>query len=812
VLERRKAVLVAEASAALVRFGAALIDAYAAHKRAHAVLDYEDLVLAARELLERSGGAAWVLYKLDGGIDHVLIDEAQDTSPDQWAVVEALAAEFYAGAGAHTGARTVFAVGDAKQSIFSFQGADPDSFERMRAHFRSSARDAAQRWEEVELDVSFRSADAVLLAVDAVFAQDAAKDGVVAPGQALRHRAAREGQAGQVELWPPVVPDERDEDAPWAPPLEYRHEKTPEVRLARAIARRIKGWIAAGEILASKNRPIRAGDVMVLVSRRTAFVDALVRSLKALSVPVAGVDRMVLSAQAAIEDLAALGRFLLLPEDDLTLAAVLKGPLYGFDDDVLFALAHGRTGTLWAELRRRAGERPEFVRAHAELAALLARADYVAPYELYAELLGARGGRSRILARLGRDARDPIDEFLALALAFESAHPPSLQGFLQWLETGAVEVKRDLEHGLRDEVRILTVHGAKGLQAPIVFLPDTFHTPRATDPVLWLGGKALLWPPRRGAEDAVSRAAREAASAARDRERRRLLYVAMTRAEDRLYVCGWQTRNKPDSDCWYNLIAAAMPGLGAPCDFDFTKDIGEDGWAGSGWRLETGQRAPPETAEDDRTSLPEPERDLPDWAHRAPPAEPPPRPLQPSRPDEDEPAVRAPAGDGAAAFRRGILVHRLLQLLPEIDPARRRDAALRYLALPSHRLDPAAREAIVAEVLRVLADPRFAAVFRPGARAEVALAGEVAGRIVSGQVDRLHVGADAVLVVDYKSNRAPPEAVEHTPRLYLRQLAAYRSVLERIYPGKSIYCALLWTAVPRLVAIPEELLAASRFD
>ena len=773
VRERCKALRVAEASAALTRFGAALLERYERHKRERAALDYDDLVLAARRLLEADGGSSWVLYKLDGGIDHVLIDEAQDTSPDQWEVVRLLTEEFFAGEGTRDTVRTVFVVGDRKQSIFSFQGADAAEFERMRQHF-------AQWAKPVALDISFRSTEAVLTAVDAVFA-----------GEGVRHRASRLGHAGLVEVWPAVKPGDKDEIAPWTLPLEYREEQAPDARLAEIIAEKIK--TLCGETLESRGRKIRPGDVMVLVARRTGFIDALVRQLKRRNVPVAGVDRMVLTDQLAVEDLMALGRFLLLPDDDLTLAEVLKGPLFGLSEDALFTLAHGRAGTLWQALGRRT--EPEFAHARAELSALLARADFTPPFELYADLLGPRGGRERIVARLGRDARDPLDEFLALALQYERTHAPSLQSFLHWLAAGNIEVKRDLEHGVRDEVRILTVHGAKGLQAPIVFLPDTMNVSNQSDPIVWTDDGVALWPPRRESEDAVSRAARAAARARRDEERRRLLYVAMTRAEDRLYVCGWQGRNAPPADCWYNAIAQAMPGIAAR--------VAELPVEGEGFRLVTKQDSAPEKDRADALPLPLPQRARPAWAEAAPKPEKADRPLTPSRPEGEEPPVRPPLGpDGRDAFRRGILIHRLLQALPDIAPEQHRAAALAFLA----REDADKPEAIVAEVLAVLNDARFAALFRPGARAEVALTGRIAGRLIAGQVDRLAVTEDEVLVVDYKSNRPPPRAVAGTPSIYLRQMAAYRAVLEQIYPGKSIRCAILWTAAPALFELPDAML------
>ncbi len=809
---------VAAASAALLRLGTRVVETYERHKSARGLLDYDDLILEVRDLLADPRGAAWVHYKLDGGIDHLLVDEAQDTNPEQWEVIRALSDEFFAGEGAREGPRTVFAVGDEKQSIYGFQRADPEKFAEMREFFGQRAWRARQAWKALDLGVSFRSTAAVLAAVDAVFARPEASDGVIAHGAEVRHDPVRVGAAGRVEIWPPVDPEETEPPEPWSPPLAAGSRPPPRARLAEAIAAKIARWTWEPEgeddpeaQLAARGRRMQPGDVMVLVRRRNEFVEELVRALKQRRVPVAGVDRMVLGEQLAVMDLVALGRVLLLPDDELSLATVLKGPLFGFTEDELFTLAHEREGGLWAALAERATAGEPYGRAHAELADLRARTDYLRPFELFAEVLGPRGGRRRLVGRLGFDANDPIDEFLSLAIAYERESTPSLEGFLHWLEAGRSEIKRDLEHG-GGAVRVMTVHGAKGLEAPVVFLPDTLQVPTRGPGVYWLSseddpGPLALWPIRKDYDGEAAAAARAAAGAARDREYRRLLYVAMTRAEDRLYVCGWNTRNTAPEGCWYNLVARALDGIAEEKSFDFG-----DGWAGPGWRLDTAQDAEPRKegpAADPET----PADELPDWARRAPPAEPaPPRPLAPSRPASEEPAVRSPLGpDAGLRFRRGRLVHRLLEFLPELPAGRRGDAARRFLERPVHRLSEAQQGEILEETLAVLEHPDFAAIFAPGSRAEVPIVGTIAGaggpKIVSGQVDRLAVGAEAVLVVDYKTHRPPPAEEADVPALYLSQMAAYKALLADIYPGRRVDCCLLWTEGPRLMQISPALLA-----
>ena len=807
--EAHSSVVLVEATCALIRLGHELIQAYEERKRAQGALDYEDLVVKALDLLRHPGVAPWVLFKLDGGVDHILIDEAQDTNPEQWEIVAALSEEFFAGDGARDRPRTIFAVGDAKQSIYSFQRADPHAFLRMRQHFEERITAAEQEWRVVPLEISFRSTEPILQAIDAIFRHEAAYDGVALDGGRIHHVASRAGQAGLVELWPPVEPQPDEDNDPAALPVTPRGVIEPRTRLAEAIAATIKSWLDRREMLEARGRPIRPGDVMVLVRRRNEFVSELLSALKQRRVPVAGADRLILTEQLAVQDLTALGRFLLFPDDDLTLAAVLKGPLFAVDEETLFDLAHGRGEThLWDRLRSRAATNEALRQVAERLSALLARADFAPPYELYAEILSAEGGRRALLERLGPEAEDTVEEFLALSLAYEREHVPSLQGFLRWLAAGDTEVKRDFGARPRDEVRILTVHGAKGLEAPIVFLPDTMQLPKPAETLLWAQNDELpLWRPR--AEFAVPFYAseREALRCRELQEYRRLLYVGLSRAQDRLYVCGWRTRDAPQQGCWHSLCQAGLSGVATPFAFDTTALIGRIGWSGEGLRLASMQTASPvvepviETA---ASGLP-----LPLWVSDPPPAEPdPPKPLFPSHPSETEPSASSPLGMGGRdRFKRGLLVHRLLQSLPELPAGEREDAARRFLALPTHGLSIEEQDEIRRETLAVLGHPDFAAIFGPGSQAEVPLVGLVKGQALSAQIDRLVVDEDRVLVVDFKTLRPPPATEAEVAPIYLRQLALYKAALGKIFPEHEIRCALLWTEGPRLMPISPERLA-----
>jgi ATP-dependent helicase/nuclease subunit A len=791
----RKRAVTAALTEALFVVAEAVLARFDALKRERAGLDYDDLILATLALFQRSDAASWVLYKLDGGLDHILVDEAQDTSPEQWQIVRKLAEEFYAGHGARDGAqpRTLFAVGDEKQSIFSFQGADPTQFGRNRSMFRALAEAAKLPFADLRPTVSRRSARSVLEFVDAVFAAQDARNGLTDSDDEVHHDPYR-AETGRVEIWPLVKPPAAEDRDAWMLPVDALPRSSAQIVLAGRIAARIASWIRDGVRLPGTDDPIKAGDVMILVRRRNAFTEEVIRQLLDLRVPVAGADRMVLLDQIAIADLVALGRFALLPGDDLNLASLLKSPLCGLSEEDLYALAQPRERALWEELSLRKDERAPFQSAHEFLSAMLSQADYLPPFEFYARALG-KGLRKRLVGRLGAEAADAIDEFLALALAHEGSHPPSLESFLDWFVKGASDVKRDMEQ-MGGAVRVMTVHGAKGLEANIVILPDTAQVPdhERRDPLLYTDDCAFYGVPKILETESVS-AAKITAQAREMREYRRLLYVAATRAREFLIVCGYENKNGTPPVTWYRHLSEAARRIGRE------EQIGGETIVALGAALTRGAVAAPA-----RRTPPV----LPQFLRQAAVPEPPSRILRPSEAAGLEEAfLVSPLADGGKRFRRGLFVHALLAHLPEIAPERREAVALAYLRRQGVGKDNAA--ALVAETLAILTDAVFAPLFAPNSRAEVAVAAELPelGNVrVSGQIDRLAVTGDAVLIADFKTNRPPPSNAGQTPKLYRAQMALYRAALQKIYPERRIDCALVWTDGARLMPLPAPLLDA----
>ncbi|EYD73181.1 double-strand break repair helicase AddA [Limimaricola hongkongensis] len=797
----RLALVALEKTRTLDAFARAFVPAYERRKLLRGMLDFDDLIGKARRLLTDPAVAQWVLFRLDGGIDHILVDEAQDTSPAQWAVIERLAQEFAAGEGAQPERRrTIFVVGDKKQSIYSFQGADPEGFDRMQAHFAERLEAAGAGLNRLDLEHSFRSSEAILRAVDATFVGPH-REGL---GGEVPHRAFKSAMPGRVDLWPPVEKPEKDEEAPdWTDPVDRPGDTDPSVVLARRIADEVVRMKAEETIPVERGhsgvydrRPVSEGDVLILVQRRSALFSEIIRACKAAGLNVAGADRLRIGGELAVKDIAAVLRFLALPEDDLSLACALRSPLLGWSESDLYALAHGRPGHLWPRLRD-AGER--FPDTMAVLDDMRRQADFLRPYDLINRLLLRHDGRRRLLARLGPEAEDGIDALLSQALSYEQAEVPGLTGFLEWLETDELEIKRQAESA-GDRLRVMSVHGAKGLEAPIVILPDAAKREVRLRDRLYDAGAAQLWAGPAAEMPEPMQALRESLIDAQERERRRLLYVAMTRAESWLIVCApGETGDAGQS--WHATVAEGLERLGA-------KTMPMPG--GEGVRLAhldwaCGDLKPPRAA---AAELPPPPAYPPVALPEAEAATLSPSDLGGAKvmPGDAEPV------DGDIARARGTLMHLLLEHLPAL-PADDREAQGRRLldnAEETAELDET--ETLLADALDLVAAPGFEAMFAPGTLAEAGITAGVPAlgdRRLHGAVDRLVIEPDRVLAIDFKTNRVVPDRPEDTPEGILRQMGAYAAMLAQLWPDRRIDVAVLWTAQARLMPLPHDLVMAA---
>ncbi len=798
---------IVSASSALLHLTAAVSAAYEQEKRPRALVDFDDLIERTLLLLGDAPSAAWVLFQLDSRISHILVDEAQDTSAAQWAIIERLTQDFFAGAGARQGVPTVFAVGDAKQSIYSFQGAEPRLMREREAVYAGLAGDAGFPWRALSLGLSFRSVPAVLRCVDAVWQAVLAR-GDAADGETIAHRPFRADEPGLVELWEPERPAKRDAGETWSPQADEDAEADAAARLGARIADQIATWLETGEMLASEARPIAPRDILILLNRREPMLDVLLAALKARRVPVAGADRLSLLDSIAVADLIALGDALVMPDDDLALAAALKSPLFNLDDDDLFALAHGRSGSLWSAVM--ADDR--YANAAGRLRSWQARAFGETPFGFYHHVLDSDDFRRAFTRRLGPQCLDALDEFLACAETF-SQRDRTLSAFLSWVRASGLEIKRD--SGQRtDAVRVMTVHAAKGLEAEIVFLADTCRRAEGRAPGILRVDDGLnapdlpVWLVKGGANHpAVAEAKSQRARHERE-ESMRLLYVAMTRARDRLYVTGFQDRDKLADGCWYDVVADAL-----------IKDavVTSDHAGRRIWRIGDPPGATAGAASTESSSqAARPRSELPAWVHRLAHPEASPRALAPSGQEgglHSPPfAPRDDAEPESAEDSRlaGLLMHRLLQSLPSCAEQGRAGMAARIAESYRDALPATLRDELIREALSLIAHPELRDLFAAPSLSETGLAGEIAMddglALAFGQADRIVLLGGEALILDYKTGRTVPRCAEDAPRAHLAQIALYRDMLARALPGMPVRAALLYTKGPSLLDVSGPLL------
>ncbi|MBQ8785469.1 MAG: double-strand break repair helicase AddA [Alphaproteobacteria bacterium] len=755
-----------------------LIEKYNEFKKIHAKLDFDDVIYRTRLLLENKEATKWVLYKLDGGIDNILIDEAQDTSPDQWAIVKAISDEFFAGQGSSENTRTIFAVGDRKQSIYSFQGADPDKFDEMCNHFSQITPD----FEKINLEVSFRSTPAILSAVNQLFGKESIKQGVASLNENIEHIAFREGEGGKVEFWEAIEPQKAKDDDKWELPVKRFSQESTSSRMAKTIAFKIKQMVDNKEFLESQKRPVQYSDFLILIRGRNDFCENFIRECKKLNINTGGIDRIHVLEQIAVQDLISLGKFLLLPDDDLSLAEVLKSPLFNLDDNDLFKLCWNRKGSLWKSLQ----SNEKFSEVAQSIENLLNKVDYMRPFDLYNYVLSEMGGRKKYYARMGLEAEDGLNEFMNLSLNFETDNVPTLQNFIHWIASDDVEIKREQEQGENNIVRMMTVHGSKGLQAPIVILPDTTGVPFCKEEAgfIW-NNDIFVYPSSKNDYDNFCKKLKEKQKQKMMEEYRRLMYVAVTRAEDRMIFCGFSKKQQIADDSWYSLFKETFSQIATPDENDILSITSEQCF---------------EKDSKPKNKREEVQTEMPDFMNRHAEKESPlSKPLRPSKPDS-EPANISPLiiNKDRTLYKRGEIIHKLLQFLPTISKDKQIQTITDFLQQKAPDFIETDVEKICKEITFLLNNKEFGKVFGANSKAEVPIMGEVDGKIISGQIDRLIIDDNQVIIVDYKTNKNVPDKI---PAVYVSQLNAYKKLMKKIYPQKEIKTYILWTNTANMMEI-----------
>ena len=791
----------------LYNFARIFLDHYKAIKDKNAWVDYDDLLRKSLAILSDPEISPWILFRLDERIDHILVDEAQDTSPIQWEIVEKLAEEFTAGHGQKENTyRTVFAVGDEKQSIYGFQGAEPERFQIMRDYFQEKFTD----FDQQQLAYSFRSSKAILDVVDKVFSivkMDCIE------GE-TKHIAFKEKLPGRVDIWPQIKSERTSIEVEWQTKDYVTQDTSVETELAKKIVKKIKTMLDYESIPqkdGNGHRPIEPKDILILVSRRAKIYECIIEELQSAGLPTAGTDRMNLIEDLAVRDLLALLEFLSLPKNNLSLASALKSPMFGFDEQDIFSLMYNHSHSLWDELQRKAEDNPKYSTANKILNDLLSKVDKQTPYGLLEEMLSIHGGRKLLKGRLGDRCDDAIDTLLIQALDFEKTEVISLTHFLEWLSAERISFKRELSHN-NNEIRVMTIHGAKGLESPIVILPDTGKRPlNPMDQILVSEDKFPIWKTSQSYTSTLQKQIIDWIKQKNLQERHRLLYVAMTRAENWLIICGIDSGESKEENnpSWYSIINRAFLQLNAPTVDILTEITHGEALQGNRYSIHDWPDSNPEKRTDWNQKL----EDLPEWmkcsveAEKFDPISIPPSKLGGAKVVASAISENEFDQEDEFATEKGTAIHLLLEVLPLHPLSQRLSVAKNILAL-KHPTQSGHHSDWIREAMDNLQQDHLQMLFTPSTMTEVAIAATVDGigtKPIYGFIDRLVFKENSILAVDYKTNQITPSKVEDVPEGLLRQMEAYRMGLKKIYPSKTIETAILWTQTKELMYLPEEL-------
>ena len=769
--------LAAQETFLLYNFSHLYLNYYQKIKIEKGYLDFDDQILLVKKLLSKSSVAQWVMYQLDDGIEHILIDEAQDTSPDQWDIIKLLSDEFNSGITSNNKKRTIFAVGDEKQSIYSFQGADPFAFEQMRSYFSDRLKGADDKLSEQKLLYSFRSSPIILKLVDKIFNKKNPLFNI-----SNQHIAYKADLPGRIDLWPFIPKSKNNYSHSWFEPIDSVEQDNPNLKLAAKIASEVKAILDSKQTIgdSQKQKTVTPGDFLILLRSRKMLFHAIIKQLKLAGLPVAGADRLNITTELVVKDLLSLFNFLNTPDDDLNFANLLKSPLCGFSEKKLFDLAQNRNKSLWLTLL---SQKTEHIDILSFLNDLRSNVDFLRPYEILERTLINHNKRAAFSARLGLEVEESINALLEQARKFEKSHIPDLTSFILWMETDDVYIKRELETE-STTIRVMTIHGSKGLESPIVILPDTSSKIlRTSSKFVKIDNKAITL---RGIKNNQNQKVTEAIKKARElqiQEEFRLLYVSLTRAENWLIICGAGNRSS-SKDCWYDIIENEISSLNSNL-LKLTKNSGytvkSENWSDS--KHQNNEEKTPVSI------------NAPEWVKQsALEKQTTQKRISPSKLIGLKSLTSEENFDSNRARELGSQIHTLLEHSPN-PISENWEQTSKNILKNSGFYDLEIMNEALNQVKEILTDKKLHFIFSDNSNAEVSFQMHLPrlnNLLFSGIIDRIIFTETTVTAIDFKSNFVVPDNENEVPTGILKQMAIYLEALTIVYPNKEIEIAILW--------------------
>jgi ATP-dependent helicase/nuclease subunit A len=758
--QKEKAEKLKNHSKLLFLLGSKIIEKYENYKSIKALLDYDDLIIYACKLLNDSAAKEWVLYKLDGGIDHLLVDEAQDTSNDQWSIIKALIDEFYSGHEAEKNNRTVFVVGDEKQSIFSFQGADIDSFSHMNKFLKKKMSGARRHFENVNLEISYRSAKEVLDVVYHVFNRVREQMPGVFSSTLNQLQAFRSDHSGSVELWP-ICSTKNLTNEFWPIIKSEVDTISSKVQLAQKISSYIKHKLGSGQILAATNKAIAPNDFMILFRKRDEFTKEVISALQNDGVPVAGLDRITLRENLAVQDLLSIGKFVLNCQDNLNLATLLKSPTIGINEAFLYDISIKRgKHSIWdyINLTQHSSEKHRILFEQLSIFLEIYQKTNVKTFFQY--IVDILGFRETLNIFCGPDSNDAIDELLYACQDYASENNNSLQSFIFWIQSSNSSIKRDSSSS--DKVKIMTLHGSKGLQSPIVLLCDTTSLPTNNNHFIWdKDGNCLS-----------ARSATDAPDYYRDlyqleqekiySEYLRLLYVGMTRAEDHLVVCGYTGNKSIAENCWFELVNKAMKEIAVEV---------EDGRLIYGTNSDHFNSIIDKSPEIQRIEYFYPKNQI----------------LKKHVTKEPHVQYIPTSLWQITPAQYGVIFHKILE-----DSVAAKEISSMHTHPLIGTLDKKSQKRIKKSIKLIAANIEFNRLIEHPTLTELSIGTLHNEKVKLGRIDlMIHLNKE-IIIIDYKSDLNHAINLDTIPKNYINQLLSYKEIVEKIYPDHKIYTKILW--------------------
>ncbi len=745
------------ASCYLYEIAESLLAKYQSFKVQNEYLDYEDLVFFTNKLLSKSIDKDWVLYKLDGGIDHILVDEAQDTSASQWHVIQNLISDFFSGQSRQDD-RTIFVVGDEKQSIYSFQGADIKALQNTKYLISSGMKNANKDYKNVQLTNCYRSTQVVVDFIQKSLNQSSANFKV--PDV----KSMRPTSLGRVELWPMLPQLGQKKGAFWPAPTQIHTHEATKVQVSRIIASYVKNLLSKKIILPSTKAAIKESDITILVQRRNAFTDLLIDSLRKEGLSVCGLDRIKLQSNLSILDVIAIAKFVLLPSDNLNCAIVLKSPLFNLKENELHEIVFGKT--IWNNLC--SSTNPVHKEIFSKMQDILKLyADYSVS-DFFFLLLDCLGLRTLLLEANCKSDDQVIDEFLQVTKRFESEIGGNLYNFVDWFENNELQVKRDpLSEG---GIKIMTVHAAKGLESSVVILPNAISLNINENRICWIEDDCVLFLPRDKSDLITSYKALEEEKSYQ--EYLRLMYVALSRCKDYLIICSDSSHKEAHKSSWYSIASNAIMQLGVSIKSELLEQLGLKGniWVLQSQDFEICKKNEELLAPKTKESL-----ITQKWSQGSPSATALSQIASP--PLEEE--------DSAALY--GSIVHKLLE---ESANGELPQEIFNHPLL--FRLSLEERTKTISRLKNLFSTDFWQGLFNDKVYTEVPFFDHKNDQSFVGRIDLLAVSEFEVRIVDYKTDAFVPKSEKDIPTKYLEQMHRYKTAISKIYPNQKISAFILW--------------------